>query len=138
MSDKESDISTLYTYREQMILDSMFPAIEWTSYNNESFFFGKRFDSPFQSNNGLWYARRFIPTDLLSVYSIEIDKNTVFPTKSDSVLDDMLPHSNPWIFRHSMMRDNNYITNLLDPFRIVILDNATRPNIILPLPPWNH
>ena len=55
-------------------------------------------------------------TEFLSVYSIEIDKDAVFPTKLDSVLDDILPHSIPWTFRNSMMRDDIYITNHLEPF----------------------
>lgn len=99
-----------------MILDPMFPAMERTSYNSEPSFFGQRFGVPFQSDNGLWYVRMLTSTELLSVYSIEIDKDAVFPTKLDSLLDDILPHSIQWTFRNSMMRDDNYITNLLEPF----------------------
>ena len=51
VSDKRSDTSTLHTYREQMILDPMFPATEWKSYKNKFSFFGQRFGVPFQSNN---------------------------------------------------------------------------------------
>ena len=99
-----------------MILDPMFSAIKRMSYNIEPSFFGQRFGVPFQSENGRWYARRITTTELVSVYSIEIDKDAVFPTKLDSVIDDLLPHSIPWTFRNSMMRDDNYITNLLKPF----------------------
>ena len=116
VSDRRADTSTFHIYNEQMILDPMFLAIERTSYNNESSFFDQWFSVPFQSNNGLWYTGRITATELLSVYSIEINKNAVFPTKLDSVLDDILPHSIPWTFRNSMMRDDNYITNLLEPF----------------------
>ena len=55
-------------------------------------------------------------TELLSVYSIEIGKDVLFPTKLESVLGDVLPHSIPWTFRNSMIRDDSYITNLLEPF----------------------
>ena len=64
----------------------------------------------------MWYARRITSTELLSVYSIEIDKIPVFLIKLGSVLDYVLPHSIPWTFRNSIIRDNNYITNLLEPF----------------------
>ena len=116
MSVTVTDTSTLHTYNKQMILDPMFPAMERTSYNSEPSFFGQRFGVPFQSDNGLWYVRMLTSTELLSVYSIEIDKDAVFPTKLDSLLDDILPHSIQWTFRNSMMRDDNYITNLLEPF----------------------
>ena len=56
VTDKRIDTSTLHTYSEQMILYSMFPTMERTSYNNELSFFGLRFGIPFQSDNGLWYA----------------------------------------------------------------------------------
>ena len=74
VSDKRADTSTIHTYSEQMILDPMFSAMERTSHNNESSFFGLRFGIPFQSDNRLWYARMITSTELLSVYSIEIDK----------------------------------------------------------------
>ena len=64
----------------------------------------------------MWYARRITSTELLNVYSIEIDKDAVFPTKLDSLIDDLLPHSIPWTFRNNITRDDNYITNLLEPF----------------------
>ena len=99
-----------------MILDPMFPAMERTSYTIEPSFFGQRFGVPFQSEIGMWYARRIMSTELLSIYSIEIDKDAVFPTKLDSLIDDLLPHSIPWTFRNNIMRDDNYITNLLEPF----------------------
>ena len=72
--DTRADTSTLHTYSEQMILDPMFPEMERTLYNNESSFFGQRFGVPFQSSNGLWYARNITSIELLSVYSIDIDK----------------------------------------------------------------
>ena len=53
VSDTRADTSTLHTYSEQIILDPMFTAMERTSYNNESSFFGQRFGVPFQSNNGM-------------------------------------------------------------------------------------
>ena len=115
VSDTGTDTSTLHTYSKQMILYPMFLVMEKTSYDSEPSSFGQRFGVLFQSDNGLWYTRRVTSTELLSVYSIEIDKDAVFPTKLDSVLDDIVPHSIPWNFRNSMMRDNTYITNLLEP-----------------------
>ena len=34
----------------------------------------------------------------------------------DTLVDDALPHGIPWTFRNSIMGDDNYITNLLEPF----------------------
>ena len=47
VSDTRANTSTLHTYSEQMILDPMFPAMERTSYNNESSFFRQQFGVPF-------------------------------------------------------------------------------------------
>ena len=116
VSDTRADTLTLHICSEQMILDPLFPVMEKTSYNNEPSFFGQRFGVSFQSSNGLWHARRITSTELLGIYSIEIDKNAIFSTKSDSVLDDILPHSIQWNFRNSMMRDDNYFTHLLESF----------------------
>ena len=109
VSDTGTDISIIHTYSKQMILYPMFLVMEKTSYDSEPSSFGQRFGVLFQSDNGLWYTRRVTSTELLSVYSIEIDKDAVFPTKLNSVLDDILPHSIPWTFRNIMMHDDNYI-----------------------------
>ena len=63
VTDKRIDTSTLHTYSEQMILYPMFTTMERTSYNNEFSFFSLRFGIPFQSDNGLWYARRITSTE---------------------------------------------------------------------------
>ena len=80
VSATETNISTLHTYSKQMILDPMFPAMKRTSYNSKPSFFGQRFGVLFQSDNGLWYARRITYTEFLRVYSIEMDKEVVFLT----------------------------------------------------------
>ena len=58
-------------------------------------FFGHRFGVPFQSDDKSWYVRGITSKDLLSIYSIMIGEESIFPTKLDSVLDDMPPYSIP-------------------------------------------
>ena len=42
--------------------------------------------------------------------------DAVFPTRLDSVIDNLLPHCIPWKFCSEMLVNDKYITNLLEPF----------------------
>ena len=65
--------STLHVYREDMILDPMYPAMERTSFNRGSSFFRQRFGALFQSDKKVCYAKRITSIELLGIYSINID-----------------------------------------------------------------
>ena len=80
VSENVSTNSNIHKYTEEIVLDLMFPEMEQTSLNNEFSFFGQQFGVPFQSDNKLWYARSITSTELLSIYSIKIDTNTILPT----------------------------------------------------------
>ena len=43
--------------RERIIMDPMFPVMEWTTVNDNCDFFGQQFGILFQKNDNSWYAR---------------------------------------------------------------------------------
>ena len=57
ISEEAPGKSILHTYKEQMIIDPMFPSLEREQFSVDHHFFGKIFSIPFKIQDGTWYAR---------------------------------------------------------------------------------
>ena len=57
VSEEAQGKSILHTYKEQMIIDPMFPSLEREQFSVDHHFFGKIFGIPFKIQDGTWYAR---------------------------------------------------------------------------------
>ena len=101
-----------------LILDSAYPGLE-PAPDHENQVFGRRFGIAFETDDGLWFARRTSTIELLRMYSFDMSmiQNPAILFALDECVDVLLPHCIPHTFRnriHSSEEGN--ITKVTDAF----------------------